>query len=393
MIKLDPSTALVVGVDCDILDFVEAAQYKDWSIAAEIGNQQKNKWSKGHYRHQRAGMMVDLLDVVKKSTSNTLVTAKAVQNYISQTDERTHELLKQSGLLEKAIEMELEEVEEEVQRAMGGKKGGPSYPAQFFKGDKINWHKYKQLSLKYRAFDFMQSAAWSKFAAEEDTTLVPGRPKLGFDLQMLRNPSDLFSIRGKTYLAQPEVLLPLMAASRLQYKRPLTSQSAPKTLIVLLDDSGSMSSPFKVAAVVATFETLFAHIGNGLRILCAPFVEEVGPPILIETKAQCEEFKKLFTDGSNFNTDIGRVLREMEKFLQQGMWGPYAISNATNILIINDGEDDIPPVVLCSVPVHAVSIADYEENDTKRCVEIHNGQYDWLEPTRLHALDYNNYDD
>lgn len=121
-------------------------------------------------------------------------------------------------------------------------------------------------------------------------------------------------------------------------------QATKQNLLLLIDDSGSMSYSAKMQWVEAlVYNRLDAVLQNNARLMIAWFEGKIHRYTIIENRQQAKEFilnKKSFGSFNGGGTNIERALKEGLNLIKTKFNSDHTNSQ---ILIINDGQDEIDP--------------------------------------------------
>ena len=148
-----------------------------------------------------------------------------------------------------------------------------------------------------------------------------------------------------------------------------------QNLLLLIDDSGSMSHPEKMEWVQAVvYNRLEAVINNKARLIICWFEEYVHRHIIIRTKQEAIKFitSQSFGSFDGGDTDIQRALKDSIKLIKTEFEPDLS---KCQIVIINDGQDRINPRYQPEI-VTNVFILGKDNYDLKKVVESTTGTYE-----------------
>ena len=263
---------------------------------------------------------------------------------------------------EKAVKEAVEEAEAEKEMMLpGGHKGGESI-RNFFQGYPLPFGAVDEVP------EYIKQSGAMVFAKQQtNSKKVEGKPKSAVHFRRIRRLEEITRVIPKQLCVDDDVFELMLAQRQLIGKFPLRSKQELKTMVILLDDSGSMSVDTRVTKLTAILESLFKEVEKeSLRLLIAPFEYSLGPAFELKNAHSVNEFKKIVTDGSGGDTYLNRILPNVITDLQKGMFGTFKVPVDTRILIINDGEDP-PGEMKPAAPVHALSLGEFNKDLSALC--------------------------
>jgi hypothetical protein len=334
-------------------------------------------------------MLEDILTEFRKSPIPYDKKAAIAYQYMGQNTPNMHKQNKTKGKLSEAIDKIEGEVEDEIS---GGSNGGDPL-GSYFTGGRHSWvkdlrdrfKKAPKFTEPLKVLEFVNSASEELF--EE------GRPKDQVGFKYYRRDRDLPFISTKALVLDDDLFYSELAQNRVVVRPPLRSISVKKDLIVLLDDSGSMSPFNKLEILMGFLNLLFEKVIEGnIRMLIAPF--ELGRDKLFEmtSKEDVERFIDVFKPGAGGNTYLDPILKELGRDIKTGTVDGFTLSQETNILVINDGQDEVS-LRESPVPIHCCSL-ELTNEDLKFLCENSGGEYvALLEEDDYEEEDYYDQDD
>jgi len=327
-------------------------------------------------KYEDANFAMDLLEVASELPSATVPTlAKALAKaYLVQ---QLNEQAGRKGLgkeeLKELLEEELEKAEATRSKGSGTKKD-PRYLDEYFRGEPLapDWDELKRGDLP----EMVIKSSTLAFANKKVTTeTVEGKPKTSLVIRRIRSIREIQNVTLKERLLPPDVFALKLAQKQLLGAFPKKAVSIPKTLIVLLDDSGSMNQDYKIALIIKIFEALFKPILKGdLRLLVAPFEHNLGAFMEISNSVQIENFKNTITAGSGGWTYLNHFLPGLIENIKKGEVNKLPVPTDTQVLIINDGEDN-PNMTQSDIPVNAIALAHHPNTELRELCRNSGGEY------------------
>lgn len=125
-----------------------------------------------------------------------------------------------------------------------------------------------------------------------------------------------------------------------------------------IDRSGSMHSDWKQGYVKAVLLHFFERLGDGsTELFVSTFEKQIDDPItrLRHPDQALEWYKKYHCAGGSI-TEVGEVIKEAQRQIQAHKIGKYTIHQDARpeMVVINDGQDDVDPTIPTKGEVHAV---------------------------------------
>lgn len=153
-------------------------------------------------------------------------------------------------------------------------------------------------------------------------------------------------------------------------------QATKQNLLLLIDDSGSMSYAAKMQWVEAlVYNRLDAVLQNNARLMIAWFEGKIHRYTIIENRQQAKDFilnKKSFGSFNGGGTNIERALKEGLNLIKEKFNSDHTNSQ---ILIINDGQDEIDPKFKPGITT-SVFILGTDNNNLKKVCINSGGMYE-----------------
>lgn len=150
-------------------------------------------------------------------------------------------------------------------------------------------------------------------------------------------------------------------------------------IVVLIDDSGSMSINEKYLRVKALMLTLRPGVLDGsTRLWVGLFEEELYKKKCLDTVEKFDKWFAKFPRGSKGNTEVEDVVKEAIKEVESGKWGKHdfpVLEKPLEIIIVNDGQDTVLGV--SPVKTHAIIIGS-ENEGLRRFCESSGGTYNYI---------------
>jgi hypothetical protein len=321
-------------------------------------------------REEYRDMLEDVLTEFRKSPIPYDKKAAIAYQYMGQNTPNMHKTNKGKSKLSSI----LKELEEDAEGEMPGGSRGGSPLGSYFKGGRADW--IKRLPERFQqAPKFTEPLKVLEFVdSASEETFEEGMPKNKLGFRYYRRERDLPFISPTALVLDDDLFYSELAQNRVVVRPPLKSISVKKDLIVLLDDSGSMSVYNKLERLMSLLNLLFEKVIEGkIRMLIAPF--EDGRDTLFEmtTSQDVEHFKSVFKTGAGGNTELDPILKELGRDIKTGIVDGFTLSPETNVLVINDGRDDVF-LQESPVPIHCYSL-ELTNRDLKFLCENSGGEY------------------
>lgn len=149
-----------------------------------------------------------------------------------------------------------------------------------------------------------------------------------------------------------------------------------RVIFGLWDFSGSMDSPEKQGYVLALFINLFEAVAQGdCTVIAAPFIRDIGKITVIQTKAEAVAFLKSFSSPCGGTTDVNSVILKAHSLLDSGVVAGYTVGkDRAEVIVINDGEDDVDETQTPPFPTHAICLG-VDNNNLKTLCKQSKGTY------------------
>lgn len=284
--------------------------------------------------------------------------AKFVQNYMNGT----------GASFKEAMDVK-QQVEEDMKagKKPGGKKGGKGKG----EGEELTPEEVELSRTEFFKYLFKKKLKLDQLL--DETTLERNNRGRIRRRRKMRNMGEISKVRV-TEFGSP-VLIDNILSKNMSVDERFKRVSHKKVSFVLLDDSGSMSSPKKQGVLRAVTE-LLADNCEEMYIAC--YVEEAEHHQRIKGHKDLKKYLKKVYSAAHGNTEIGYVLSNLSEQLKQGKFGHLNVDPGPNpqIVIILDGQDDVFPVPgLCAV--HAVSIGQHNGDLQKLCLTS-SGSYQYV---------------
>ena len=343
-------------------DFIEQPQ----NVAALVHEWADIVPDSYHFRHYKKNpnILRELLETLGEKNLDLFDQAAVIHRY-SWVDNEQHEMHKKVGLSE-VIDNIIEQVEEA--KAPSPAKGGETQ-GYFYMGRRVSWNK------EFPSIPLILKSAFMKFAtqASKESPQTKGKPKEDVLVTRLTSLSQLSFASPEDLCLPDDAFFEKLAGGKLMVKIPLKTVQEKRTLVVLLDDSGSMDS--RVENVQNILQELFIAVEtSNLRLLIAPFEYTRGKFFEVSNEAQIEEYKKEFTAGSGGDTYLGKILPRLFKEIASGEIDSFPLPNDSQLLIINDGQDPISHIPVLPLVIHAVTVADNNKDLLELCTRS-KGEY------------------
>jgi uncharacterized protein with von Willebrand factor type A (vWA) domain len=149
-----------------------------------------------------------------------------------------------------------------------------------------------------------------------------------------------------------------------------------RVIFALWDFSGSMDNPEKQGYVLALFINLFEAVAQGdCTVIVAPFIRDIGKITVIQTKAEAVAFLKTFSSPCGGTTDVNSVILKAHSLLDSGVVAGYKVGkDRAEVIVINDGEDDVDETQTPPFPTHAICLG-VDNDNLKTLCKTSKGTY------------------
>lgn len=152
-----------------------------------------------------------------------------------------------------------------------------------------------------------------------------------------------------------------------------------QSVILLIDDSGSMERLYKRAMVKAVMLYLMDKmLDDKLDLYIGLFESEVHTFDKI-TKENCREYFKNWENHGGGNTEVGEVIEDIQRQIKEGVVHSYEVNPLSRIIVVNDGQDTVK-LIDTIAPVNAISL-EVDNKDLKELCQKSGGVYVHYEPT------------
>lgn len=313
----------------------------------------------------------------------------ALANYLANTTPEEHKQNMANGRVNKVVQQLVEDMEK--QESPGGKNGGEPL-GSFFQGNRPNYRKSNFDNVELPTIVDLDVLEFAKGVST--TEFVEGKPRVKKGVRLLRRVEDVFFASKRDMASDADFFYLQVVQKSMVVKPPLKIKSQKKDLIVLLDDSGSMSATHIMEYVLHVLNTLFKYVLDGsIRMLFAAFEAERDTLFEVHDLETVNHLKEVFRHGHGGTTYLGDILPDLAKEIQSGCVDGIQLSPETNVLVINDGNDWVPKIKM-PVVTHCISLADLNY-DLKEICEDSGGQYYMPFPEQVWDHDgyYNDEDD
>lgn len=173
----------------------------------------------------------------------------------------------------------------------------------------------------------------------------------------------------------PDNLMSFLS-DQMPYYQEHKEQPEKRVIFALWDFSGSMGSPEKQGYVLALFINLFEAVAQGdCTVIAAPFIMDIGKITVIQTKDEALSFLRSFSSPCGGTTDVNSVILKAHSLLDSGVVAGYKVGkDRAEVVVINDGEDDVDPTIIPPFPTHAICLG-VENNELKTLCKTSKGTY------------------
>lgn len=132
-----------------------------------------------------------------------------------------------------------------------------------------------------------------------------------------------------------------------------------KTIIMMVDVSGSMSNNNKMAYVRGLFKHLCSYVNSTVKLLYIEFLDDIETVEWVTDKSQVSTLLKKIDDRSGGNTEVCDVVKTVNKKILSGdLYGYDCSRDNPHIVVINDGQDDVDPKYVPESPLHMFLLDD-----------------------------------
>ena len=253
------------------------------------------------------------------------------------------------------LEDMLQKMEREEKRT-GGKKGGEG--SRDF--TPLDWDESLEASEDIPNIGFSEVMQRAKV---NEKNLVYGKPRVAAARKYYRKSEHIDFLTEESLCLDDDEFFFNMAEGKLEIALPLKYEEERQYLVVLLDDSGSMSNDDKIQCVTKILDGLFEMVLAGNSVILLSYFETTRDKcILLDNASAIDYFKaKQYRYPNGGTTYIGDVLEELRQSMETGSLDGIQLPERTEIVIINDGQDDVD-LKEFSIPITAFII---EEENTK----------------------------
>ena len=135
-----------------------------------------------------------------------------------------------------------------------------------------------------------------------------------------------------------------------------------QSVILLIDHSGSMKTPFKQSCVVAILMHIVEQLRtNDIQLWIGGYVKKIQGLVPILTYEEGLNYIKDYKCLGGGDTEIGEIIVRLQAKVSTGFLKKQECPPDTNIVLINDGQDKIHPVTL-TCKVHAIMLGNGMES-------------------------------
>jgi len=322
-------------------------------------------------------ILADLLPMLKNNGMTFDKKAKFALQYIASNTANQHKVkMKSNKVSEEIDEFDKQEGEDNP----GGKSGGAPL-GRFFEGNRANIGRPKsyfsdipKIVDNFKFLDFIKGSV--------NSDLIEGKPKVKYKKRKYKKDKDIDYITDEDFALEDDLFFLNLIDKTLRVKLPMKISKCKRDLIVLIDDSGSMSVAYVVEKVLSILNAMFDEVLKGnVRLLVAPFEETRDTLFEVHDSKSVEFFKDAFRTGCGGTTDLDSILSELSSSIKSGVVDGITLSPETNVLIINDGQDYVSPRKMpVTIHCYCLGLANY---DLKSLCESSGGEYitvDVLDP-------------
>lgn len=270
------------------------------------------------------------------------------------------------------IKKMLEKQKASEQKKPGGKKGGTEESGRVGSGA---YYRYLAQAMKTPMFDLAKSDIVKRAKSSKPSKTEYGRPQIKTVRKFLRKTYEMDYLTPEMLCLDDDQFDLHMYEGKLEVDLPHRIVKTKQQLIVLVDESGSMGWGDKQVALVHILDSFFKEVEKGnSEIFFSYFVRKRETFKKISTKEEIEKFKQTgFREPSGGNTEVGHILTTLAADLASGKIDGFEMSERTEVVVINDGEDTIGTIE-CDVPIHAFTLEEMN-NDLLNATKRTKGQY------------------
>lgn len=160
----------------------------------------------------------------------------------------------------------------------------------------------------------------------------------------------------------------------------ITERQQKRIIFAIRDFSGSMATDEKNGYVVGLHILLFDLVKSGdAIIITAPFIETLGKIEVIDTTEKAVNWLKNYKEGTGGWTEVGKCIEQAHKMIESGKIKDLVITddNRPEVLVINDGNDDVDPHKIPRYPTHAIALG-VNNSDLKTICEASRGTFNYI---------------
>lgn len=295
------------------------------------------------------GMDFDALsgdNLIEKSLSG----ARLIKVVVGNTDQ-----MGDSPYMRSRIGKDIKNAQDAAQavRKMGGKKGGVMN--EFLDGDSpeekigsLPTHLHRALTLVGR----VKQMGTINFSSKTHVVNDEKGSKVHLEYGGLSN-MEKVNIEDLT----PDRILQFIG-DQIPYYQEHKEKPEKRVIFALYDFSGSMYSGEKQGYVLALLINLFDAVAQGdCVVLVAPFIMDIGKIEIIDTKQKGVDYLRKFSMPCGGGTDVNGVIKKAHSLLDSGTVAGYKVGkDRAEVVVINDGEDDVDASQVPPYPTHAICL-------------------------------------
>ena len=150
-----------------------------------------------------------------------------------------------------------------------------------------------------------------------------------------------------------------------------------KVYVIVIDRSGSMAAQYKMGMIKGVLVTIFEEVRKGEAVVyVSTFEQEIDGWAFIETEEQARAYYDAYQEPEGGETAVGKVIQEVQTGIRERDLGGHVISLACEpeLIIVNDGQDDVDPLTRTMAPVTAISI-ERNNKDLRTLCQRSGGQF------------------